>query len=126
MKKNKKNSDKEDPEVLLNAKKLSNLLLEKIETIQYLNDLLYTHNKLSVKPEEAEEWVFGLPAKNITQLNDAGKGVLRTCLQDLKERDFYKKEYRLTQEKATSLDIQIRMAKIDLLISKVDNICQKK
>ena len=51
---------KEDSDLLLSAKKLSDLLVERIDTTEYLNDILQTHNSLSVKPEEAEEWVFGL------------------------------------------------------------------
>lgn len=106
--------------VFSNAKSLSNLLLEKISIMASMDQIQNNHNNLSVNPEEAEEWVFGLPAKNMTALYKAGSGKNRTCLKDMKMREMYKKAFSDLEKELQNINTSIKIATIELIISKAN------
>lgn len=110
----------EKDNVLVKAKFLSNLLLEKIKIIESMNKIQYRHNNLSVSEEDAEDWLFGLPAKSMKDLAYAGSGTNRTCLNDMRVRESYKRTFSDMEKKLSVINTDIKIATIDLLISKAN------
>lgn len=121
----KKNIIKPDSSVVLSAKsKVDSLLDQKHEALVKLSNIGKSFNELSdLHVKSSEEWINALPIENIYDLNDNTR---ISKLEKMKKRKSLRKDSDDLLNKVDDLEDQIRIAYIDFIAAKIENILEDK
>lgn len=121
----KKNIVPAENSVVLSAKsKVDALLDQKHEILIKLSNIGKSFNELSdLNVKSSEEWINALPIENIHDLNDSTR---ISKLEKIKKRKSLKKDSLLLLNKVDELENQIRIAYIDLIAAKIENVLSEK
>lgn len=121
----KKNIVPAENNLVLSAKsKVDALLDQKHEVLIKLSNIGKSFNELSdLNVKSSEEWINALPIENIHDLNDSTR---ISKLEKIKKRKSLKKDSLLLLNKVDELENQIRIAYIDFIAAKIENVLSDK
>lgn len=120
-KKRAKNLFKSDKSILDKKKKINNLSEQRYELEEKIKDIFEEYNASSIREEDAEGFFDKLPLNSLMDLEKFALGKRNPTISDLLEKRIsLRKESNSSLSKIEEIDKDIYLAKIDLLLAKVN------